>query len=107
MTAVRAIEAPHARTIKQSSSPTCFTKARRENNRAATQRPERTVKATADGKADAKVGILVTLLFSDYGATGLDVVIPAFHAEGFPYGKGNSKKYVVRIRRCNSLKKDI
>lgn len=58
MTTASASEAIQARAIKQSSIPTCFTKASRENNLETTQQPERTVKATAVEEAGANVGIL-------------------------------------------------
>lgn len=61
MTTASATEAPQATAIKQSSFPTCFTKASRENNLATTQQPERTVKATAVEEAGARVSILVAL----------------------------------------------
>lgn len=61
MTTVRAIDALQARVIKQSSIPTCFTNANRENSLATTQQPERTVKATAVEEAGEKAGILLAL----------------------------------------------
>jgi hypothetical protein len=70
MTIVSATEALQATAIKQSSFPICFTKASRENNRAITQQPERTVKATAVEEVGAKVGILVALPVAGGQSTG-------------------------------------
>lgn len=61
MMTASATEALQATAIRQSSIPTCFTKASRENSLATTQQPERTVKATAVEEAGAKGGILVAL----------------------------------------------
>lgn len=60
VTTVSASDALQARAIKQSSIPTCFTNAKRENSLATTQQPERTVRATAAEDAGAKPGIFPT-----------------------------------------------